>query len=92
MSEWISVRERLPEESQGYSCCDFLVVVKTHGGILPNGYISVHKAQFMPARPKDDEAFWPGNTAYWEIFEAEMTTPFEVTHWMPLPEPPKAEI
>lgn len=82
MSEWISVKDRLPEES---SIVDiFLVVVKTHGGALPDGcYRHVELASFMEAS-KSDKHF-PGNTAYWELDMSPQAIPFEVTHWMPVP-------
>jgi hypothetical protein len=63
-SEWISVKDRLPEESGRY-----LVYAKegereTHRTIAP-----FHKAFHLS-----------GRMAYWKV-----------THWMPLPEPPKEE-
>jgi hypothetical protein len=88
--KWISVQDRLPEKA---SVCDsFLVVVRTHGGILPEGcYRHVDIATFAPAQKADkgDSGHWPGNTAYWEFDGREQSIPFEVTHWMPLPKEPK---
>ncbi len=64
MSEWISVEDRLPETTMGWSakdvlcCCDYSIQVgRTHHG----KWINIHNG------------------------------PIKVTHWMPLPEPPKGE-
>ncbi len=84
---WIPVSERLPEEKNKYGD-SYLVVVKTHGGLLPEAcYRHIDMATFMPAMPADEH--WPGNTCYWEFNGNEQSIPFEVTHWMPLPELPK---
>ena len=67
MSEWISVKERLPERPKGWPRCEirrcyFLVALKS-GCVKSLGF------EFGDMR--------------WH------TTGSPVTHWMPLPEPPK---
>jgi hypothetical protein len=89
---WISVKERLPtEEENTCPLAVFLVVCRTHGGY--NGaYQSVHRAAFYPDMEADaDVPDDKPTTHYWEIEGADMTIPFEVTHWRPLPNPPKEE-
>lgn len=71
MSEWISVKERLPESGipvlvaylgyrTGEQRCDGVAVV-------------------------DNNGVW----GWWDGGNAEETVIVEITHWMPLPEPPK---
>lgn len=63
MSEWISVKERLPEE-----CEDVLVY-------LGEGKIDVCRLIH--------NMFWGASGALYDLGD--------VTHWQPLPEPPKEE-
>lgn len=83
MSEWISVKERLPQKHTNVLCnvinsnnCNIQIILtreyKTHDGIecwLAN-FI------FKPADKESDDMM-PEIPDSW------------VTHWMPLPEPPK---
>ena len=69
--EWISVKERLPEEGEYVLC-----VLK---GFNYGGKIQVCK--FVPADKFKDKP-------YFEHFRNGFPS---VTHWMPLPEPPKGE-
>ena len=88
--EWISVEERLPGEDENDVCTKSLVVIRTLGGILPDGYYEyIEVATFMSACEPDSDDHWPGNTAYWEFVSNEQNIPFEVTHWQPLPKLPK---
>ena len=87
--DWISVKERLPEVSMSF-CDKCLVVIRTHGGILPKGYYEcIEFATFRSACEPDSDDHWPGNTAYWEFDGNEQNIPFEVTDWMPLPKLPE---
>jgi hypothetical protein len=92
MSEWISVKDRLPTEEDSKPWATFLVVCRTHGG-YDGAYVSVQKASFYPDRPAGES--YPEEKAtdhYWEVdFGCGDRIPFDVTHWMPLPEPPNAE-
>ena len=90
MSKWISVKDRLPEDELSF-CTRYLVVIRTHGGLLPKEYFeSIEFASFMRASRKSNKnQFDEGNTAYWEFNGNEQSIPFEVTHWMPFPELPK---
>lgn len=63
-SDWISVKDRLPEEGQ-----EVLVSTKSK-----NGQRNVDKGYILPGKNR----FVHRGTA-------------EVTHWMPLPEPPSAD-
>lgn len=70
MSEWISVKDRLPEE-------DVSVLVFGSSGLFIGSYDYGNK--YM-------ESYW-SSEKYKHI---ECTEDYEpVTHWMPLPQPPK---
>jgi Protein of unknown function (DUF551) len=78
MSEWISVKDRLPEDGQ-----DILYVVRDRGS--------------EPYVMRGSRAYEAG-TGYWwcdedgEFDESGNEPGFStVTHWMPLPEPPKEQ-
>ena len=71
VQEWISVKDRLPEEGEYVLC-----VLK---GFNYGGKIQVCK--FVPADKFKDKP-------YFENFRNGFPS---VTHWMPLPEPPKGE-
>lgn len=77
MSEWISVKERLPEiNKHGYSE-DVLLLSQV-------GRIEVSNIQKVKRVVK-----WRGIEP---VIETENGTPIEdFTHWMPLPEAPKGE-
>ena len=67
VQEWISVKDRLPEEKGRYltankRCGDKIVVFD----------------------------LWFGG-GFWYVEEEDDVFDFEVTHWMPMPEPPKGE-
>lgn len=67
MAEWISVKDRLPEDMG-----DVLVVAFWH-----------ERWQTMIGWCRKAEAEWRVYTSHGEM------KPGGVTHWMPLPEPPK---
>lgn len=73
--EWISVNERLPKSQVMVLC------------YTPcDGYIFVGYYQKVDPNP-----YWK---SYWNIITAMRSTKKmtkKVTHWMPLPEPPKGE-
>ncbi len=78
-SEWISVEERLPEDTiptdYKYKTIKVLVAIKEKNGVT----IRTQK-RFLDYAYRDDE-----RTAFWTWrFSAG-----NVTHWMPLPEAPK---
>lgn len=60
--EWISVKERLPEDSGGVNLC-------TRSGIVGTG-------------------FYDKYTKNWVQYYSGGALCVDVTHWMPLPEPP----
>ena len=76
VQEWISVDERLPDN-------------KEHDWVLAqviedNGYMHIPKV--MEYRKSKND--WLDDTYGWL---SEHNGAFTVTHWMPLPEPPKGE-
>ena len=68
MSEWISVKDRLPEPGRYVAC------------IAKRNPFS----RFMPMVARIEKNGWAN-----PITEQYIS---EVTHWMPLPEPPKADV
>lgn len=92
MSEWISVKDRLPEFKERV-----LAYVKNKD---PEGRFNregVYVAQLEDKVPKHDPEgkrnFWgiPGYDSEWTVWAWSCFTEPEVTHWRPLPEPPKEE-
>ncbi len=76
MAEWIDVNERLPKNDYGKHWKDrrhYLVVVS------PSGLMRVAKYGYK------DKGWWIDSHDC--VLAKERYT--EVTHWMPLPEPPK---
>lgn len=81
MSEWISVKDRLPEHDQNvlifaegksdYNFGDTVIEISHIGN-----------QKFFHDSP--DNWCW---IAPWQYF----TTNYEITHWMPLPQPPERE-
>ena len=74
--DWISVKDRLPEIDKEHHCSKDVIVLFNDGGM---GFSALEENIF-------------GQT--W--FECERMMPdgesyYTVTHWMPLPEPPKEE-
>ena len=87
MSEWISVKDRLPE-------CDH--IIKDEGvewgeskevlvyGITPDGEKAYGIASYM-TNPNDEDWFeWNG-----VVNNFDDAIHCDITHWCPLPEPPK---
>ena len=73
ISQWISVKDRLPEFR------DWVLVI---GKFVPEGYWTVpHIAEFR-------NGVWHSDDIDCTPLEERALT---VTHWMPLPEPPKEE-
>lgn len=68
MSEWISIKDRLPEKDMLY------VLVANVDGPMSDCICSMYSH-------KDKE--------FYNIYGALKLTVDPVTHWMPLPEPPK---
>lgn len=71
MSEWISVKDRLPRPE---NC---VLVYRRNLG-RPDGYVSIDYATLGHG----ENLMWVGDYTTWKS---------EVTHWMPLPEPPKGD-
>lgn len=78
MSEWISVKERLPEGSNllGIPC---IVVIKNHDGSLRSAY-----------RPFERKLVRGKLVERW-LYPWDRISDEEVLYWMPLPEPPEDE-
>lgn len=92
MNEWISVKDRMPEENEKNDKKRYvLVFIPEREGCSQNGiYIATLKHV-----SEDDGTgnFWGIRTeeSDWEIWSWSYFENPIVTHWMPLPEPPKGE-
>lgn len=88
MSNWISVKDRLPDANGDYLCyCPILLGV---GRVIPlygvYGFL-------LDAEQNEDLSFKGEKGAVWYFYDSEYgyCAKRSVTHWMPLPEPPKGE-
>ena len=78
VQEWISVKDRLPEESGNYIvCCDDSSCSYGEGIWYSSDVVVVSEYY---------EGSW-----IWYVGDTEWSLENIVTHWMPLPEPPKGE-
>lgn len=77
MTEWISVNDRLPELGE-----DVLVYCKAKTPEFTD-FIEVSVRNTYKLAP------WCDEETAWGIRFIPFGGEFEVTHWMPLPEPPK---
>lgn len=80
---WISVKDRLPEKNGTYLCCE------RHGSLNSCGIRSF--AQNLEETGEYD--FEGLNMAGWFDYDSEygFYVVHTVTHWMPMPKPPKEE-
>lgn len=79
--EWISVKDRLPEEGQE-------VLVISRGWGEPLVYVGQYK------RVESETSWLTGITSKasnWLLWGWSYIKEPQVTHWMPLPKPPKEE-
>lgn len=82
MTEWISVKDRLPDDEQE-------VLVIAHGWDGRLVYVGSHK------RVEAQKSWLTGITnksSEWSLWGWSYLKEPMVTHWMPLPEPPKEEV
>ena len=89
MNEWISVKDRLPDEEQEVLLCTRETETYGRHNEKKRSYREVYIGYF-------DGTYWLTNYCYGceYIFRMEEKYPnetIEVTHWMPLPEPPKED-
>jgi hypothetical protein len=82
---WIKCSDRLPEFKHkedysefgnGYDVSDKVLAIDSEEGIVIAEYV----------RPLDEEE----DPTHWEVVNADIIGDREITHWMPLPEPPLA--
>lgn len=80
MSEWISVEDRLPD-------VDEQVIVFAEGkidGFIGDTVMAVSR-RYYPLRSCNAESTYIDWVAPWAYFLVD----YKITHWMPLPQPPK---
>lgn len=84
MNEWISVKDRLPNEKGEYLC----YFQASYGE-----WINISKFSFNLEEVDSFDFYgknrngWYGYDSEWGYFERD-----NITHWMPLPEAPKEEV
>ena len=85
MSEWISVKDKLPEKDEQY------LVYKVYKGPNFNEFGLQEVCGFATnLKDIDDEWFTKKRAGFYEYdSEVGFYEPAGITHWMPLPEPPK---
>jgi hypothetical protein len=76
-NRWISVEERLPEDNQN-------VIVFVQHPISGHHWLQIaHMLRAMGMDECQDDEWWIDSTG--EVV-------YYITHWMPLPEPPKEDL
>ena len=83
VQEWISVKDRLPEKDGSY------LVVSNYFG----NHQSINVRSFAKAGETVSEYDLAGEKNIWYRYDSEygyVSTDY-VTHWMPIPQPPKGE-
>lgn len=82
-TKWISVKDKLPEEDG-----DYLVAINYFGN-----HQSINVRSFAKAGETVNEYDLVGEKNVWYRYDSEYgyISTDSVTHWMPLPEPPKGE-
>ena len=94
LGKWISVKDRLPESHDGRVQCIVCVLCS-----YSNSYGEYGNEKFvMPARYDSNQKIWHLDFEEWkdqlnaliDIDDAPEEGNY-ITHWMPLPEPPKEE-
>lgn len=82
--KWISVEEKLPPDNEDYQ-------VWEKGAIIATAAHYYTKAYFLENYDDEDymEEGWYYSFKYPFDDYIDHSSPLEVTHWMPLPEPPK---
>jgi len=87
MSGWIDVKDRLPEMTYRGARSENVLIRRDCGkGSVPSTSISFRwsEAQIMSTSFNDEHSI----TDCWDGQESKG---YRVTHWMPLPEPPKGQ-
>ena len=81
MREWISVKERLPELEQEV----LVYAVGKESGFEDDAHIAISMRYVFHIFT------WDKGVEEWQAPWDYFNRNYEVTHWMPLPEPPKEE-
>lgn len=99
MSKWISVEDRLPESGVNVIACQV-----THNYGFQLQFVGHYTGKFEEVSDCDCDDFneydestdeyyvpegWYENQYNWDEFASIAVHGGDVTHWMPLPEPPK---
>lgn len=79
--EWISVKDRLPDDGQRCLCCQVIA----YNGTGYHGLYYFHISKVSESGQRIENAFW-GNDSEWGDYFMD-----NITHWMPLPELPKEQ-
>lgn len=87
MSDWISVNDRLPEDSVIARCLVYCEH-EEYGELITTSFFSTYYHAWTETCKEYSELECGANSIYFSISHESGA---RVTHWMPLPEPPKEE-
>lgn len=77
---WIDVNERLPDaiftDDEGNEGCEFVIGARCNDGNI-DGVVYADGVEYLPKENK------------WRLYGDYLLSRIEITHWQPLPEPPK---
>jgi len=80
MSEWIKCSDRMPDFEHGY------VLVACEGGNVDKTFYSVHRESHRRHGSSYSRKYLGKDSGF---FELSHKYGYKITHWQPLPEPPK---
>jgi len=82
MSEWISVKDSVPDDTTYPGRVLVYLVTQPGWGVISMAY-------WIPEDNGIDE-FHLKHPGYWKMENRQESVPFDITHWMPLPDPPRS--
>ena len=84
--QWTSVKDRLPETNGKYLCAEYSKTFKKQYLNVSRFATDLYKVDKHDFCDEKGKSGFYGYSSEWGYFKES-----DITHWMPLPEPPKAE-